>query len=51
MITLEQMVLQATLGHEFIHKQPMLMLVAIANKFHKVWVPQLPKKDHFSLTL
>lgn len=43
------MILQATLGHEFVHKKPMFIFATISNQFHQMRVSQLPKKDHLSL--
>lgn len=48
-LTFKQMILQATPGHEFVHKKPMFIFVTIANQFHQVGMSQLPKKDHLRL--
>lgn len=48
--TFEEMLLQAAPGHELVHKKPVLILVAVADEFDKVWMPQLPKENDFSLS-
>jgi hypothetical protein len=48
-LTFEQMFLQAAPGHELVDKQPVLVLVAVADQLHEVRVPQLPQADDFGL--
>jgi hypothetical protein len=43
------MFLQAAPGHELVDKQPVLVLVAVADQLHEVRVPQLPQADDFGL--
>lgn len=47
--TSEELVLQVSLSHVFIYQHPLLLLTAISNQFHQMGMPQLPKKDYFSL--
>ena len=49
-LTFEEMLLQAAPGHELVHKKPVLILVAVADEFDKVWMPQLPEENDFSLS-
>jgi hypothetical protein len=44
------MLLQAAPGHELVHKKPVLILVAVADEFDKVGMPQLPKENDFGLS-
>jgi hypothetical protein len=48
-LTFEEMLLQAAPGHELVDEQPVLVLVAVADQFHEVRVPQLPQEDDFGL--
>jgi hypothetical protein len=49
LLTSKQMVLQASTGHEFIHQQPLVILRAVPNQFHQIWVMKLTKKVHLCL--
>lgn len=49
MLTFEEMLLQAAPRHELVDEQPVLVLVAVADQFHQVRVPQLPQKDDLRL--
>jgi hypothetical protein len=48
-LTFEEMLLQATSRHEVVHEKPVLILVAVADQFDEVRVPQLPQKEDFRL--
>jgi hypothetical protein len=43
------MLLQAAPRHELVDKKPVLILVAVADQFDEVWMPQLPKENDFGL--
>lgn len=47
--TFEEMLLQASPRHELIDKKPVLILVAVADQFDEVWMPQLPEENDFGL--
>lgn len=49
MLTFEEMFLQAAPGHELVDDQPVLVLVAVADQFHEVRMPQLPQEDDLGL--
>lgn len=44
-LTLEEVVLEAPLGHVLIHKQSMLLLAAIPNKLNQIRMAKLSKED------
>jgi hypothetical protein len=48
-LTFEQVVLQAPVAHELVHKHPVLGLVTVADQFHQVLVPQLPEEEYLCL--
>ena len=48
-LTLEEVLLQALAAHELVDQHPVLVLVAVADQFHQVLVPQLPKKENLCL--
>ena len=45
----EQVVLQAALGHELVHQQPVVVLAAVADELHQVRVAVLPEVAHLRL--
>ena len=48
-LTFEEVRLQAPGVHELVDQHPVLVLVAVADQFHQVLVPQLPKKENLCL--
>jgi hypothetical protein len=48
-LTFEEAVLQAPGAHELVHQHPVLVLVAVPDQFHQVFMPQLPKKEDLGL--
>jgi hypothetical protein len=49
LLTSKQMVLQASTGHEFIYQQPLVILRAVPDQFHQIWMMKLTKKVHLCL--
>ena len=45
----EQVVLQAALGHELVHQQPVVVLAAVADELHQVRVAVLFEVAHLRL--
>jgi hypothetical protein len=45
----EQVVLQAALGHELVHQQPVVVLAAVADELHQVRVAVLSEVAHLRL--
>jgi prepilin-type processing-associated H-X9-DG protein len=43
------MLLQAAPRHELVNEKSVFILVAVADQFDEVRMPQLPQKDDFSL--
>lgn len=47
--TSEQMILQASSRHEFVHQEPVFVFQAIANQLHKMRMIKLPQVINFCL--
>jgi hypothetical protein len=43
------MIFETSSKHEFIDKQPMIILTAVTNQLHKIRMPKLSKKIHLRL--
>ena len=48
-LTSEEMILQAPIGHELVHKQELPLLQAVPQQPHQVRVRYPPQKVHFTL--
>lgn len=49
LLTFEEKLLQAAPGHELVHQEPVLVLVAVTDQFDQVRMPQLPQEYDFGL--
>ena len=47
--TSEKMILQASLGQQFVHQKPIFTVQAVSNKFHQIRMMKLTKVIHFRL--